>query len=103
MHKGMGLSLDLDEACSSMNLPLSSHVGLGESLDDPELHLPVGMMTAIAVSQDCLERDKHEPLHVKSHCHLTLCFVSRNGWKGSPGHCPGVCQGFLAMGKGQGA
>ena len=31
----MGLSLDLDEACSSMNLPLSSHVGLGESLDDP--------------------------------------------------------------------
>ena len=53
-HKGMGLSLDLEEPCSNMNLPLSSPVGLGESLDDPELHLPVGMMTAIAVSQDCL-------------------------------------------------
>ena len=50
----MALNLDLEEPCSGMNLPLSSHVGLGESPDDPEFHLPVGMMTAIAVSQDCL-------------------------------------------------
>lgn len=77
--------------------------GPGESLDEPELHLPVGMITTIAVSQDLLQQDKHEASHVKSHRNFTLRFVSRNGWPGSPGHCPGARQGFLAMGKGRDA
>ena len=55
-QKGMGLSVDSEEPCSNMNLPLTSHVDLGEWLDDPELHLPVGMVTTIAVSQDCCNR-----------------------------------------------
>lgn len=38
----MGLSLDSEEPCSTVNLPLTSHVDLDELLDDWEHPLQVG-------------------------------------------------------------